>query len=114
MEGESVYVPSGLHLVVDIDTSPILAAVLVEGSLIFPPNSDPNHVRSFDATYIMVRNGYMEVGTEQFPYTSKMIITMHGEKYSPELPIYGNKVIAVRNGVLDMHGIPRSPTWTEL
>ena len=39
---------------------------------------------------------------------------MHGEKYSPELPIYGNKVIAVRNGVLDMHGIPRSPTWTEL
>lgn len=114
MEGESVNIPSGLHLVVDIDSTPILAAVLVEGSLIFPPSSDPNHVRKFDAHYVMVRNGYFEVGTEQFPYTSKIIITMHGDKSSPELPIYGNKVIGVRNGILDMHGIPRTPTWTEL
>jgi G8 domain len=56
----------------------------------------------------------MEVGTEQFPYTSKLIITMHSNKQSPEIPIYGNKVIGVRNGVLDMHGVPRSPVWTEL
>lgn len=39
---------------------------------------------------------------------------MHGNKESPEIPIYGNKVIAVRNGILDLHGIPRYPTWTEL
>lgn len=56
----------------------------------------------------------MEVGTEDYPYTSKMIITMHGTRSSPELPIYGNKVIAVRNGILDMHGVTRSPTWTSL
>lgn len=30
------------------------------------------------------------------------------------MPIYGNKCIAVRNGILDFHGIPRFPTWTEL
>jgi hypothetical protein len=56
----------------------------------------------------------MEVGTEEFPYTSRLIITMYGFKYSPELPIYGNKVIGIRNGILDMHGIKRTPTWTEL
>jgi hypothetical protein len=39
---------------------------------------------------------------------------MHGNKQSPELPIYGNKVIGVRQGVLEMHGVPRTPTWTEL
>ena len=39
---------------------------------------------------------------------------MHGNKYTPEIPIYGSKVIAVRNGILEMHGVARTPTWTEL
>ena len=114
IEGDMIYVPPGLHLLVDVDSTPILSAVLVEGSLIFAPNIDPNHQKSFDAHYIMVDGGYMEVGTEDFPYTSKLTITMHSNKQSAEIPIYGNKVIAVMNGVLDMHGIPRYPTWTQL
>lgn len=56
----------------------------------------------------------MEVGTEQFPYTSRLTITMHGTRDDPELPIYGNKVLAVREGTLEMHGLKRTPTWTEL
>lgn len=56
----------------------------------------------------------MEVGTEDFPYTSKLTITMHGDEYTPQLPIYGNKCIAVRNGLLEMHGKPVSHTWTDL
>ena len=39
---------------------------------------------------------------------------MHGNKSSPEIPIFGNKVIAVSNGIIDLHGIPRTPTWTSL
>jgi hypothetical protein len=39
---------------------------------------------------------------------------MHGDVSSPYLPIYGNKVLGVRFGQLDMHGPVRSPTWTEL
>ena len=38
-----VYVPPGLHLLVDVDSTPVLSAVLVEGSLIFAPDADPNH-----------------------------------------------------------------------
>jgi len=56
----------------------------------------------------------MEVGTEEFPYTSKITITMHGGIADPYLPIYGNKVIGVRFGTLDMHGIERTPVWTYL
>jgi hypothetical protein len=67
-----VYVPAGLHLLVDVDSTPVLSAVVVEGSLIFPPNDDPNHLRTFDAHYILVRGGIFEAGTEQFPYTSKL------------------------------------------
>ena len=114
MEGESVYVPAGLNLLVDIDSSPCLKAVIVEGSIIFAPDADETHERFFDAYYIFVTGGLMEVGTEEFPYTSKITITMHGLLSSPYLPIYGNKVIGVRFGTLDMHGPVRTPTWTLL
>ena len=114
MEGETIYIPAGLNLLVDVDSVPLLIAVLVEGSLIFAPDADPNHHRTFDAKYIFVNGGTMEVGTEEFPYTSKITITMHSTVSDPYLPIYGNKVIGVRYGTLDMHGIQRTPTWTML
>ena len=114
IDGDLVSIPKGLNLLVDIDSTPILSAVVVEGSLIFPSDAIPNHLRTFDAHYILVRGGHMEVGTEQYPYTSKLVITMHSNRSSPELSIFGNKVIAMYNGILDLHGIPRNPTWTEL
>jgi hypothetical protein len=43
MDGETVYIPEGLNLVVDIDKSPKLNLVLVEGSLTFLPNANPDH-----------------------------------------------------------------------
>lgn len=39
---------------------------------------------------------------------------MYGVKASAEIPTYGNKVLAVREGTLDIHGIPRTKTWTSL
>ncbi len=37
-EGEAVHIPKGPHLLFDIDDSPILSFVNVEGSLIFAPH----------------------------------------------------------------------------
>ena len=39
---------------------------------------------------------------------------MHGNISSPYIPIYGNKVIGVRYGTIDLHGVPKEPTWTIL
>lgn len=39
---------------------------------------------------------------------------MHSDRFSPYLPQYGNKVIGVRFGTLDMHGIKRDIVWTRL
>jgi len=114
MDGESIYIPAGLNLLVDINSSPHLNAVIVEGSLIFAPDASANHERFFDANYIFVSGGLMEVGTEEFPYTSKITITMHSLISDPYLPIYGNKVIGVRYGTLDMHGVVKNKTWTLL
>lgn len=114
MHHESIHVPKGLNLMVDVDSTPELMAVLVEGSIIFAPDADPNHHRTFDARYMLINGGLMEVGTVEFPYTSKITITMHGSVTDPYLPIYGNKVIGVRKGTLDMHGPVRTPVWTML
>ena len=47
---------------------------------------------------------YLQVGTEAEPFQHKGIITLHGHHRSQELPIYGTKVLAVRNGSLELHG----------
>ena len=39
---------------------------------------------------------------------------MYGEKDDPVIPLYGNKVLGIRYSRLDLHGNPRSITWTEL
>lgn len=64
LEGESVSIPKGQHLLVDVNP-PVLNAIIVEGSLIFAPDaSDSTALATFDAHYIMINGGYMEVGTE--------------------------------------------------
>ena len=114
VDGETIVIPKGLNLLVDIKNSPKINAIDVEGSLVFPPDDNPEHQRTFDANIIIVKGGTLEIGTEDFPYTSKLTITMHGELYGPVLPIFGNKGIGVYGGTLDIHGVPRNPTWTEL
>ena len=114
VDGESVVVPKGLNLLVDIDESPELNLVLVDGgSIIFPRDVDPNHERTFDAKIIFVKDGLFEAGTEDEPYTSKLTITLHGVKYDPNTPIHGNKVLGIRYSTLDLHGEPRT-SWTSL
>ena len=82
--------------------------------MIFAPDDDPQHLRTFDCTFIMVNGGYFELGTEEFPYTSKMLLTMHATRSSPSFAIYGSKMIGCRFCQLSMHGIPKTTTWTRL
>ena len=114
VDGESVVVPAGLNLLVDINSTPMLNMVLVDGgSIVIPSDYDSAHERKFDAKIIMVNDGVFEAGTEKNPYSSKLTITLHGVKYDPTVPIYGNKVLGVRNSILDLHGLKRD-SWTML
>lgn len=114
LAGDAIDIPAGQTLLVDVDSTPVLSFISVSGAMIFAPDDDPTHERTFDATYVIVNGGYLEIGTEEFPYTSKLTITMHGDERTPALPIYGNKVIAIRFGRLEMHGPPRSHVWTDI
>lgn len=113
MDGESIHIPKGLNLLVDIDESPEINAIIVEGSLIFAPHpTDKSHHRKFHAHYIFVSGGTMEAGKEEFPYDSKLTITMYGTLEDPYLPLYGNKCIGLRHATLDLHGVKRTKAWT--
>ncbi len=108
-------IPKGMHLIVDVDRVPRLKAVVVQGSLIFLPHtSDKTHTRYFDAEYIYVDGGLLEIGTESQPYDSKIVVTLYGSEKSASIPIYGNKVIANRAGVIDIHGKAVTHSWLEL
>lgn len=72
---------------------------------------------SLDAKWIMVRGrrSALRIGTEASPFSQRATITLHSRRYTAkEIPSYGAKNIAVRYGTLDLHGLPKAPTWTRL
>lgn len=95
----------------DTDT-PILKALIIQGgSLKFDDLQDV----SLSAEYIIITDGgSLEIGSKENPFTHNARITMYGHVRSVELPIFGSKVLALRNGTLEMHGKPVGVTWTHL
>lgn len=123
--GESVSVTKGTNLLVDVDDVGVLDLLVIDGgTIIFPCNStELSHLsqdaenrpwKTFQAHYIFINGGTFEVGTEDEPYECQLDIALHGAKYDPSIPIYGNKGIFVRRGTLDLHGKVRGPSWTTL
>ena len=79
--------------------------------MIFDDNQDVN----LNAEYIIIADGgTLQVGTKEKPFNHQATITMYGTLRSIELPIFGAKVLALRNGTLDLHGSPVGVTWTYL
>ena len=105
-EGESVYVPKGQSLLVDVST-PILQAVVVEGNILWEDKKE----LTFDAHYVFIKGGSFSIGSPENPHLNKLTITLHGKKSDISLPGFGNKLIGVLTGTLDIHGKPRSKTW---
>ncbi|XP_042639560.1 fibrocystin-L [Orycteropus afer afer] len=80
------------------------------GTLIF----DEADIELQAENILITDGGILQIGTETSPFQHKAVITLHGHLRSPELPIYGAKTLAVREGVLDLHGLPVPVVWTRL
>ncbi|VDP87119.1 unnamed protein product [Echinostoma caproni] len=95
----------------DQDT-PVLTMVLINGGMLF---FDPTKDVELKARYIIIiNNGTLQIGTEAEPHPSRATITLYGHVREKELPLFGAKVLALRNGTLELHGLPRAVTWTRL
>ena len=108
-DGESVTIPAGLNIILDVPTG-VLNLLEIEGTLIVQDSPGI----TIEAFYIFIFGGTLQIGTEDNHYTNKITVTIHGTRSSPALPNYGNKFIAVRTGLLDIHGSPKRPSWTTL
>ena len=109
IDGQLVVIPQGMTVVLDIATN-LLAGILIQGNFIV---QDVANI-TIDAYYIFVYGGLLQIGTEDAPFTNDITITIHGNSHSPAIPNYGNKFIAVRDGVLDIHGKAKTPSWSML
>ncbi|KAA0710214.1 Fibrocystin-L Polycystic kidney and hepatic disease 1-like protein 1 [Triplophysa tibetana] len=109
-KGTFAVITAGQTILLDTST-PVLKMLLIKGGrLIF----DEADIELQAENILITDGGALQIGTEQQPFQHKAIITLHGHLRSQELPVYGAKTLAVREGVLDLHGIPVPVTWTRL
>ena len=113
-EGDFVVIPRGQTLVLDTVT-PVLAYLLVQGGeLIFDDEAVDGQVELHTRGMLITSGGKLEVGTEDKPFLAKTQIVLYGDALSTEIPVYGAKTLALRQGSLDIHGKPLNVTWTRL
>ncbi|KAL5019598.1 hypothetical protein ScPMuIL_002490 [Solemya velum] len=111
VSGDMVVVPTTTTLVLDIDTPALKLLLIQGGSLIFDDNDD---VELKADNILITDSGLLQAGTEAEPFKHKAVITLMGQLHSKELPLYGTKSLAVRDGTLDLHGSDTSISWTHL
>ena len=112
--GDFVIIPQGQTLVLDVKT-PVLAYLLIQGGeLIFDDEQEDDAVELHTEGVLIVNGGKLQVGTEENPFQHRTQIVLYGNVLSTEIPVYGAKTLAVRQGVLDLHGRPLNVTWTKL
>ncbi|KAM9050154.1 fibrocystin-L [Megaptera novaeangliae] len=109
-EGSLAVITKGQTILLDQNT-PILKMLLIQGgTLIF----DEADIELQAENILITDGGVLQIGTEASPFQHKAVITLHGHLRSPELPVYGAKTLAVREGILDLHGLPVPVIWTRL
>ncbi|XP_029369318.1 PKHD1 like 1, tandem duplicate 1 isoform X2 [Echeneis naucrates] len=109
-KGSFAVITKGQTILLDVST-PVLKMLLIQGgTLVF----DEADIELQAENILITDGGRLQIGQEGAPFQHKAIITLHGNLRSPELPVYGTKTLAVREGVLDLHGIPVPVPWTHL
>jgi len=109
IQGDTVYVPEGMVLVVDQST-PQLQLILVEGTIVFADGAD----LTVQAETILIVDGKFILGTELKPHLNGVTIILTGDVHTRQLPEFGNKVIGCYNCELDIHGKERTEVWSVL
>lgn len=110
--GDSVTITQGQYIVLDVSPPSLFLLIVYGGVLEFSPDVGDLQL---NASYIFVFGGKFIVGTETEPFPNKAVITLEGDRNSYELPVYGAKCLAVRDAILDLHGLPSTAgTWVRL
>ncbi|XP_043545299.1 PKHD1 like 1, tandem duplicate 1 [Chiloscyllium plagiosum] len=108
--GSLVVITRGQTILLDQSTPVLKMLVIQGGTLVF----DEADIELQAENILITDGGVFQIGTESAPFKHKAIITLHGHLRAKELPLYGAKTLAVREGTLDLHGLPVPVVWTHL
>ena len=76
-EGDDVTIPSGWNMILDLEETPILSSLTVNGRLSFLQMADRNiHLQ---AHWIFVRAVELFIGSQDQPFENQAKITLHGD-----------------------------------
>ncbi|KIZ07926.1 hypothetical protein MNEG_0043 [Monoraphidium neglectum] len=106
-----VTIPAGRRVVLDVST-PVLGSLVLEGALEFDGSAAGE--LNLQAHSILIDGGSLTAGSADAAHAGTAVITLHGRRDSSELPLFGTKVIAVRDGTLFLRGRPKTPAWAHL
>ena len=109
-KGDGVEILKGQTILFDVVDSPVFSFLVIRGELTF----DEKDLTLNAEKILVVDGGRLQVGTETKPFQHKAKIVLHGHVHSKRLPIFGTKVLAVREGILDLHGKVVPITWSHL
>ncbi|XP_037651430.1 PKHD1 like 1, tandem duplicate 1 [Sebastes umbrosus] len=109
-KGSFAVITKGQTILLDTNTDVLKMLLIQGGTLVF----DEADIELQAENILITDGGLLQIGQEGAPFQHKAIITLHGNLRSQELPVYGTKTLAVREGVLDLHGIPVPVPWTHL
>lgn len=108
VEGEYVHIEPSWNMLLDLEETPVVGLVQINGRLTFDQTKNVN----FRAKHVFVRAGELIIGNATHPYEMEGRITLYGEKDSKAIVFdnaieAGNKLIA-NVGLVQMYGKPRS------
>lgn len=75
IEGDRVVIESGWNMIFDMETTPDLDSIQINGKLTILSGKD----REIRTHSLWIRAGELEIGTENAPYEDKMYITLLGD-----------------------------------
>lgn len=110
IDGDLVFVPAGMNLLVDQSTPNLLGILVQNGTLTFADESD----MIISTGFITVVGGKFIAGTQSNPYQHLLTFVLSGGYYTPQQPMFGNKGIGCMECFLSLHGKPKQYTWTML
>jgi hypothetical protein len=107
-DDDDVEIPSGWNMLLDLEETPVLKSLTINGRLSFIQNDKDIHLRS---KQIFVRAGKFFIGSEEMPFENKALITLHGMQDEETLVLSGtvsagNKIMATV-GEIKFYGIDR-------
>ena len=106
-EGASVVIPSTQIVLLDLVPPPLFLLMIDGGNLVFDRRD-----LSLNTSYLLIVNGgHLEIGTPTRPFVHECILSLTASASDPPLPFFGTSVLALADGIVDMHGSPRI-SWT--